>query len=180
MVTSLAAKIADPGGSKKTKPAFIVGFMGSGKTCAGRLLALVCKLPFVDIDAELETFFGEPISDIFFDGREKDFRKAESALIARHASSGIFSIIATGGGACSNPATLRAMHDNGIVFWLDAPWPVLLPRIQGDPRRPMLAGDPEALYNSRRAHYEACAHYRVDASANPEKIVAELAKLLCF
>ncbi len=159
---------------EKSKPIFLIGFMGCGKSTVGKLLAEKKETTFVDLDAELELLFGKSIGELFREGRETEFRQAESASVIKHAKSREAGIIATGGGACGDLAAREAMRGYGLVFWLDAAWPVLRARILGDSRRPMLARDPETLYNQRKAVYEACAHFRVDASAPPEIIASEI------
>ena len=76
----------------------ITGFMGTGKTTVGRILAERLGRRLVDMDSCLEAELGKTIAEVFADDGEEVFRLAEARLCQQLASkSGL--VIATGGGA---------------------------------------------------------------------------------
>ena len=76
----------------------LVGFMGSGKTTVGRLLAERLGVPFADADEEIERAAGRTIPAIFEADGEPAFRELEAAAIARLLD-GDAGVLALGGGA---------------------------------------------------------------------------------
>lgn len=99
---------------------FLTGFMGSGKSTVGALLARAMGRKFVDMDSELTRHFGQPIAEVFAQRGEAAFRQAESALLARLSRRrGL--VAATGGGVAANPANRALMRaDGGRIVWLRA------------------------------------------------------------
>ena len=152
---------------------YLVGFMGSGKTSAGRCLALRLSVPFVDLDAEIENRAGRTIRDIFRVQGESHFRHLESEELSRVATVPA-AVIALGGGAFCSAENRRTAAASGISVWLDVPLEVLLARCADDPSRPLLGGECEmaALLQERRAFY-ALADIRLQAGDLPADAVAE-------
>ena len=123
----------------------LVGMMGAGKTTVGRRLAQVCRLPFVDADAEIERAAGCTIPEIFSRHGEAYFRAGERRVIERLIK-GPPCILATGGGAWMDAQTRRLVRKHAVSIWLRAPVHVLLRRVQGRGGRPLLAqGSPEEV-----------------------------------
>ncbi|MEZ4831347.1 MAG: shikimate kinase [Caldilineaceae bacterium] len=87
----------------------LTGFMGTGKTTIGRLLAEKLDRPFVDMDEQLEAHFGKTIAEVFAAEGEEVFRTAEAQLCSQLSQrSGL--VIATGGGVdqpCQPPGPGR-------------------------------------------------------------------------
>jgi len=142
----------------------LIGFMASGKSTLGNLLANDRKLPFVDSDAYLEQKAGVTISEIFAQKGEPHFRSLERQVILdlqRELSSP--HIISTGGGLPCRNDHMDLLNQLGITVFLDPPFETLLARLllmRAD--RPMLSGysDQElrekmqALLDQRRPWYE--------------------------
>lgn len=120
----------------------LVGMPGSGKSAAGKRIAIRLDLPFMDADAEIEAAAGKTIKEIFADDGEPFFRDGERRVIARLLSQGP-AVIATGGGAFMTPAVREAIQEKGISIWLKAELALLLRRVQRRTHRPMLVDDPE-------------------------------------
>jgi shikimate kinase len=141
----------------------LVGPMGAGKTTVGRLLADLFRMPFIDMDHEIEAHTGAAVSLIFELEGESGFRRRESAMLADlSARKGI--VLATGGGAILDPDNRRLLRERGFVIWLDADVDAQLARLARDRQRPLLqAAD-------RRERLEAMA-----AARNP--LYAEIAEL---
>ena len=118
----------------------LVGMMGAGKSSIGRRLALRLGIPFVDADGEIEKAAGMTINDIFAVRGETEFRTGEARVILRLLESGP-QVLATGGGAFTNPDTRSAIGAKGISIWLKAEFDVLMKRIRRRHDRPLLKTD---------------------------------------
>lgn len=152
----------------------VIGFMGAGKTTAGRLLAAKLGLPFIDSDKVIEERAGKQIRQIFADEGEPVFRELEHAVIA-DLLAGQAAVLALGGGAAGHPATRVLLADVPVAY-LRVGYSEALARIGGDRGRPMLAGpDVEALHAARQEVYESVATITVDTDGRlPDEVVLEL------
>ncbi|WP_343565423.1 shikimate kinase [Kiloniella sp. b19] len=115
----------------------LVGLMGAGKTCIGKLLAKSLKLNFVDADHEVERAAGMTISEIFETHGEAAFRDGERRVIQRLLD-GPVQILSTGGGAFMDEQTRATMIEHSIVIWLKADLDVLVERTSRRNHRPLL------------------------------------------
>jgi shikimate kinase len=158
----------------------LVGFMGTGKTEVGRLLADSLSRRLVDTDRLLEERLGKPVRDIFRDHGEAYFREMEKEVVAEVAGQrGL--VVSTGGGVVLSPDNVAVLRESGFVVWLDADVAVVEARLAGDTTRPMLLGDVDlsAMYAERRSNYEQAAHARVDTTGKaPLVVAAEIVKLV--
>jgi shikimate kinase len=150
---------------KRTPGIYLVGFMGSGKTTIGRLLAARLGWPFVDLDEEIEAAERATISAIFEERGEPEFRRIEAEMLRQHVRSierGKAAVIALGGGAFARPQNRELALQHGIAFWLDCPFETVQRRVAPTSHRP-LARDQERfaeLYQVRREIY-ALADVRI-------------------
>jgi shikimate kinase len=152
----------------------LVGFMGSGKSTVGRLLARKLGWAFVDMDKLIEERTGRRIADIFREQGEAAFRGEELA-VARELQSAIHSVIATGGGAFAEAATREALSTGAFTVWLAAEFEALARRVPTDGSRP-LAADREImrrLFEQREPSYRS-ADLIVDAMDSPEAIAGRI------
>jgi len=170
---------------KRTPGIYLTGFMGSGKSEVGRLLAHELGWSFVDLDAEIEASEGVSIAEIFDTRGEEEFRKIERETLQRHVREierGKPVVIAMGGGAYVPEATRHMLHDRGVAIWLDCPFERVCARLKGSNHRP-LARDPERfrqLYHDRREAY-GHADYRIEADTDdPGSLVAAILALGIF
>ena len=117
--------------------------MGSGKSAVGRHLARALGLDFYDSDDEIEKRTGVDIPFIFEKEGEPGFRKREREMIAGLAElDGI--VMATGGGAISDPDNRRVLGARGTVVYLAASIDQQVARTRHGRERPLLTGrDPE-------------------------------------
>jgi 3-dehydroquinate synthase len=145
----------------------ITGFMGTGKSIVGRGVARCLDRRFVDMDAEIETRSGKPISRIFAEEGEAAFRELETALWQelnqRHGQ-----VIATGGGTLVDPQNRARALKRGTVVCLHATPDEILRRVGSDEGRPLLdveapAAEIEHLLTVRRDAYAALP-WHVDTS----------------
>src|SRR6185503_20434689 len=77
---------------------FLLGLPGSGKTTLGKELSNALRLPFVDLDSEIERLEGKKISEIFAANGEEYFRNLESSELRKRCTSKGEFVMATGGG----------------------------------------------------------------------------------
>ena len=127
------------------KNIILTGFMGTGKTTVGKILAQRLGYRFVDTDDLIVTQQRRSISDIFEQLGEPAFRQMEAdAAQALAQERGL--VVATGGRLMLDPANAAALGGTGKVFCLLASSKVILARLQVDEnKRPLLAGaDPYA------------------------------------
>lgn len=120
----------------------ITGFMGTGKTTVGRILAERLGRQLVDMDENLEAELGKTIAEVFADDGEEVFRLAEARLCQQLAGeTGL--VIATGGGALVNDQNRQTLAESGPVVCLTAGIDTVLERVDAFEDRPLLPGDRE-------------------------------------
>ena len=161
---------------KRTPGIYVVGFMASGKSTVGRLLAQRLGWGFVDTDEEIEAAEKTTIEEIFDTRGEAEFRRIETGIIRHYVhriERGSAAVLALGGGAFAEQANRDLLENNGVTVWLDCPFQVVERRVALAAHRP-LARDPErfaALYHARREAY-SLADVRVPiASDDPASVV---------
>ncbi len=120
------------------KNIILTGFMGTGKTSVGRLLARRLSCPFIDTDDVIEREEGVSISEIFRELGEGYFRRVEKETIKR-LSGKMGVIIATGGGAIIDHDNLKILKASGTLISLMASPEEILKRVEGDTTRPLLS-----------------------------------------
>jgi shikimate kinase len=151
----------------ETRNIVLVGFMGTGKTSVGKLLAWRNNMKFVDMDDVIRQRTGKPIPRIFSEDGEAHFRTLERALVVElSAQSG--TVIATGGGIVLNPANMADFSRSGVVICLHASPEAILRRAGGNADRPLLEGDDKMkkiveILEARKHLYNAITR-RIDTS----------------
>jgi shikimate kinase len=171
----------------------LTGFMGSGKSTIGRLLAAQLAWRFADLDAEIERESGVSISQIFTQKGEAVFREIEHECLTRvlHAASERNSqiVLALGGGTFAQPrntALIRELNapqknTGAVVVWLDCATEDLLQRcvLMGD--RPLFRDEASfrKLYEERLPYYRQ-ADYRVESGGEPMRVVERILALGIF
>lgn len=98
----------------------LIGMPSSGKTTLGRMLAKSLGRTFVDLDEEIVKADGRSIPDIFAAEGEDGFRTKETAETQRFGKEGR-QLISCGGGIVKKPENLRALHQNGVILFIDRP-----------------------------------------------------------
>jgi 3-dehydroquinate synthase len=151
----------------------LIGFMGTGKSAVGEILARRLGWGFVDTDRRVAARERATIPQIFARRGEEYFRDAEARVIAELAGRRDV-VIATGGGAVLRPENMRRLRAYGWIVSLTAPADTLLKRLADGERRPLLRGDVRQnvvkLLDQRRPLYRD-ADLMVDvAIASPERV----------
>jgi shikimate kinase len=161
---------------KRSPGIYIAGFMGSGKSTVGRMLAEKLGWDFVDLDAEIERAQVTTIAKIFVERGEPEFRRIETEMMrrwVRRIEGGIPTVVALGGGAFVHPGNFEMIENHGISIWLDCSFEEVTRRLSDVPLDRPLARDPETfrkLYESRKAGYSR-ADFRIEGSCEPEHAV---------
>ena len=137
---------------------WLYGPPGCGKSTLGAKMAAAKRMPFVDLDAEIEKRAGMTIPEIFADGGETAFREMEKAEL-RRVGAGRGQVVALGGGALLDGECRRIAESTGRVVFIECPEAELVRRTMLSSARPLLAGDVQArlrrLLDSRREHYDS-------------------------
>ena len=141
----------------------LAGFMGSGKTSAGRAVASRTGRRFVDLDAEIEARARETISDLFASRGEAGFRELEEQVAGEVLAGREPLVVALGGGAVLSGRTRSVLAEHAFTVLLDVDPETAWERVAGSDRP--LAADPGAfhsLHRERQPLYEevADAHAR--------------------
>ncbi len=122
----------------------LVGFMGSGKSTVGRLVARLGELEFVDTDEWIEGRTHRKIAAIFAEDGEPAFRQWERAAVAELGTRGGL-VIATGGGLVCQPGAMESLKEHSLVICLWASPDTIWERVQHQTHRPLLqVPDPRA------------------------------------
>ena len=150
----------------------LVGMPASGKTTVGKILAQQLEREFIDTDILIEQR-GRKIADIFAKEGEKVFREIETDVI-KQASIYTGKIIATGGGAILKSENIKALKQNGIVYYIDRPLEDLVPTSD----RP-LSNDIASItqrYNERYPIYNAICDVKITVDCSAEQVAKKIAK----
>ena len=118
----------------------LIGFMGTGKSAVGKLIASRIGYTFQDTDALIEAKEQRSIPQIFAENGETYFRDLEQQ-VAKEIALRNKLVVATGGGFVLNPDNLAELRANSIVLGLTAQPEVIYSRVKADRNRPLLAAD---------------------------------------
>jgi shikimate kinase len=115
----------------------LIGFMGTGKTSVGRLVAEQLHFDYLDTDEIIQSRTGRTITDIFEKDGEPAFRKLEQQLVSELAARKR-TVIATGGGLPTNPVNLASLKTHALIVCLWASPEKILERVRNQTHRPLL------------------------------------------
>ena len=157
----------------------LIGFMGTGKTTIGRLLAIRLGRPFVDCDKKVEYESGMTIREIFERYGEAYFRQKEKEMIAK-LSRYNNAVIATGGGVVLSNDNMRRLKRNGVIIALTASVENILERTGRRNTRPLLLDFIsrehiiDKLLSDRWELYQK-ADFSIDTNNNlPQHVITEI------
>ena len=156
----------------------LTGFMGSGKTTVGKVLADFLGCPFLDLDDLVVKKAGKSIPDIFAQDGEPAFRELEAKLlrqtVEKYGESA--AVLALGGGAILAPASAALLRDKTVCIYLRATIDTLLARLEGETAgRPLADASLAARLAAREPLYEETAHVTIDTDGlSPDEVADEI------
>jgi shikimate kinase len=156
----------------------LVGFMGTGKSTIGKLLAEKLQKKFVEMDALIVEKAGRSIPEIFSES-EITFREYEMS-ICKDVSQQKNLVISTGGGVILNKLNIDYLKLSSEVVLLSASADEIFQRImkEGKEKRPLLnkpnpKGEIDALLQFRKPFYEAATDIRIETDGKPINDIVE-------
>lgn len=115
----------------------LIGFMGTGKTSVGRLVAEQLRFDYLDTDEMIQSATGKTIAEIFSRDGEAAFRALEEKVV-EEISTRSKSVISTGGGLPVNPKNLARLKSHALVVCLWASPEKIWERVKNQSHRPLL------------------------------------------
>ena len=160
----------------------LTGFMGSGKSSAGELLAGLLGWRFTDLDAYIVHKAGKDIPAIFTEGEER-FRALEAEavrdVVIMSEIEGFDVVLALGGGSLMNPETRKLIASHSRCFYLETSLEILKERLSDTDGRPALEGSSlEELFERRRPGYETARFKVFTDPLTPEQTAQEIFRQL--
>ncbi len=143
------ARNAGPPASGRGDRVYLTGFMGSGKSTIGPILANALGYSFVDVDSAIEKEEGRTVAEIFRLNGEEYFRGRERAIIAR-SSRQPKTVIALGGGALTDRENFRTIAGTGVLVYIKVSLEHLVRRLQHRADRPLLTDESGTLMEGNR------------------------------
>jgi shikimate kinase len=164
----------------------LTGFMGSGKSTTGRLLAGQLGWTHVDLDRRITEASGSTIPEIFQRAGESEFRRMESEQLVRIVAESDTAqkprIVSLGGGTIAQPQNLALLREHGaVLIWLRCPVDELLRRCAQITDRPLFRDEASfrRLLEERLPTYEVADH-SVDSDTDPWRVVEQILALGIF
>ncbi|RMH68978.1 MAG: shikimate kinase [Gemmatimonadetes bacterium] len=154
----------------------LTGFMGTGKTTVGKLVAKMLQWSFIDLDHAIEQQRGMTIHQIFERYGEAAFRSAENRFCQYllHCSQ---TVIATGGGTILDPENRCNLEKTGLLIALFADPSEIARRLPTASGRPLFQGDWQKLYAERLPVYRDLAHQIETTGKTPARVAQEVITL---
>ncbi len=156
----------------------LIGFMGTGKTAVGQLLAKKLDRKFIELDSLIEQKAGKSIPDVFQQDGEIAFRELEIEVtkeVAREKKA----VITCGGGLVLNKINIDRLKQESVIVYLTASPGIILKRVASEKgRRPLLEVDNQLktigeMLKFRKPFYELAADITVNTSKLDINAVAE-------
>jgi shikimate kinase len=119
---------------------YLTGFMGSGKSTIGPILANSIGYEFADLDALVEAGAGMTVAQIFREKGEEAFRAMERSVLAAVAARSRL-VVALGGGVLTDPSNLALVTSTGIMVYLRATPEDIAGRLRRKRDRPLILGE---------------------------------------
>lgn len=144
----------------------LIGFMGSGKTTIGRILAKHLEMKFIDLDKLIAAREKKTIPEIFEEKGEEYFRKLERD-IAEEESKDNNVVISTGGGIIIDNENIKNLKKSSFVVYLDCELDCIYERIKNSKTRPLILNNEDVytrikeLYERRQMLYRISADFTV-------------------
>ncbi|MEA2064808.1 MAG: shikimate dehydrogenase [Patescibacteria group bacterium] len=163
----------------------LVGFMGSGKTTVGKVLAEKLNRNFIDLDAEIEKRAKSSITEIFAKHGEARFRKMEKDAL-KSVLKNKTAVIACGGGVILKKENRELLKKFSTVIFLEAKAEIIAARLKNDKSRPLLDGSDKEkikkikeMIKKRIAFYQEVSDCEIDTNMrSPKKPVEKIVRFL--
>jgi shikimate kinase len=161
---------------------FLTGFMGSGKSTAGKKLAKLLRLKFIDLDYYIEQREKLTVQSLFENFGEQAFRKIEQSCLIEILKSEKQAVIALGGGTICFENNLNKIKENGLLIFIDLPATALAQRLETSKvKRPLikdLKGEELVTFvvnklNERKAFYDQ-AHIAVSGLSLTPQLLRQI------
>jgi XRE family aerobic/anaerobic benzoate catabolism transcriptional regulator len=156
----------------------LLGMKGAGKSTVGQLLSEALQVPFLELDARIESLAGLPLSDIFSLHGEEYYEELQAVALRSLVHASERAIVATGGGIVSSPRALQLLERHSLRVWLKASPQMHWARVvaKGD-RRP-IDGFPRAYEQlchtwENRAPLYAQSDWTIDTESRPPAEIAQ-------
>lgn len=159
----------------------LTGFMGTGKTTSGHILAKRFGWKFIDVDRKIEEYCNMPISHIFAQYGEKYFREQEKIVIEKLVDCRN-SVIATGGGAILSDDNIQNLKKCGVLVCLSARPETIVRRLEHEKVVRPLLNCPQRLERVTQLLQERYTRYQtadlcvVTDSINPWEVSENIVK----
>ena len=153
----------------------LIGFMGSGKSTVGRLLAGITGRPLLETDQIVEVREGASIAEIIESRGEGYFRDVEREVVTE-AAAAEGAVIAAGGGAVLDDTNVSRLRESGVLYFLEVDASDVMSRVGGGADRPLLPGDAEGiskLMSERASRYLEASDAVIPASGRAPHEIAE-------
>lgn len=153
----------------RAKRICLIGLRGAGKSTLGKAAAQTLGIPFIELNKEIETKNGMPVTEVMALYGQEGYRDLEAQALSDVIETNDSMILAVSGGIVATPQTYNLLLRSFHTIWIKAAPEEHMSRVraQGDVR-PM-AGNPEAMrqlkaiLSSRKALYEK-AQLQLDTS----------------
>src|SRR5512134_1903440 len=122
--------------TRASKPVALLGLRGAGKSTLGARLSESLKLPFVELDREVEKEAGAELGEVFAMYGQEGYRRFERRALERVLAQNGRAVIATGGSLVNDPGTYKLLLERCTCIWLKASPEEHMARViaQGDMR----------------------------------------------
>ncbi|MGD0035995.1 MAG: shikimate kinase [Bacteroidota bacterium] len=127
----------DPQHEHKKSLIFLTGFMGSGKSTIGPILANTLGFEYLDVDKHIEQKMNKRVAEIFSSEGEQVFRALERDTLLEMTERN-HCVISLGGGTIANEENCRLVLQKGILIYLKLSPEEIIERVQRRSDRPML------------------------------------------
>jgi shikimate kinase len=158
------------------KNIILIGFMGSGKSSVGRVIAPQLGFALADTDQLVIQHTGLQITEIFKNHGETYFRDQETAVLNGLRDQASL-VISTGGGIVLREGNAALLRELGFVAWLTASEETIYERVSRSNKRPLMhTADPRGtirtLLLEREPLYASTAHFSIHTSGRTHEEVA--------
>lgn len=150
----------------------LIGFMGSGKSTIGRVLAKYLDMKFIDIDKLISAREKKSIPEIFAEKGESYFRKLEREIVYEESLDNNI-VIATGGGVIIDNENIKTLRETSYIVYLDCTIDCIYERVKNSKSRPLLNVENmyekiKDLHSKREILYKISADFivKIDRTSN--------------